>query len=174
MEERKSVYKQAAEYGIPMGLYMSTISLMTLYTDLVPLFSVIAMVMLFAGPVVIYRFQRRYFVEQGGMAEYAALWMLGIMMVIFGAILTGAVTYVILQYVRPTYIYDQAQATLDAYNALPELRTQASQVLDVLQAMLEQNALPSAIELVFNMFWFVTFSGSVLSAITAAFASRRL
>ena len=174
MEERKSVYKQAAEYGIPMGLYMSTISLMTLYTDLVPLFSVIAMVMLFAGPVVIYRFQRRYFVEQGGMAEYAALWMLGIMMVIFGAILTGAVTYVILQYVRPTYIYDQAQATLDAYNALPELRSQASQVLDVLQAMLEQNALPSAIELVFNMFWFVTFSGSVLSAITAAFASRRL
>ena len=174
MEERKSVYKQAAEYGIPMGLYMSTISLMTLYNDLVQVFSVIAMVMLFAGPVVIYRFQRRYFVEQGGMAEYAALWMLGIMMVIFGAIITGAVTYVVLQYVRPTYIYDQAQAVLDAYNALPEVRTQASQVLDVLQTMLEQNALPSAIELVFNMFWFVTFSGSVLSAITAAFASRRL
>lgn len=174
MEERKSVYKQAAEYGIPLGLYMSTISLMTLYADLMPLFSVIAMVLLFAGPVVIYRFQRRYFVEQGGMAEYAALWMLGIMMVIFGAIITGAVTYVVLQYVRPNFIYDQAQATLDAYNALPELRAQASQVLDVLQTMLEQNALPSAIELVFNMFWFVTFSGSVLSAITAAFASRRL
>lgn len=174
MEERKSVYKQAAEYGIPLGLYMSTISLMTLYTDLMPLFSVVAMVLLFAGPVVIYRFQRRYFVEQGGMAEYAALWMLGIMMVIFGAIITGAVTYVVLQYVRPNYIYDQAQATLDAYNALPELRAQASQVLDVLQTMLEQKALPSAIELVFNMFWFVTFSGSVLSAITAAFASRRL
>ena len=174
MEERKSVYKQAAEYGIPLGLYMSTISLMTLYTDLMPLFSVVAMVLLFAGPVVIYRFQRRYFIEQGGMAEYAALWMLGIMMVIFGAIITGAVTYVVLQYVRPNYIYDQAQATLDAYNALPELRAQASQVLDVLQTMLEQKALPSAIELVFNMFWFVTFSGSVLSAITAAFASRRL
>lgn len=174
MEESKSLYKQAAEFGIPMGLYMSTISLMTLYTDMVPFFSVIAMVLLFAGPVFIYRFQRRYFVEQGGTPEYAALWMLGIMMIIFGAIITGAVTYVVLQYVRPTYIYDQAQATLNAYNSIPELRAQAGQIIDILQTMIEQNALPSAIELVFNMFWFVTFSGSMLSAITAAFASRRL
>ena len=174
MEETKSVYRQAAENGIPLGLYMSTISVLMLYTDLVPVFSVIALVMLFAGPVVIYRFQRRYFIQQGGFTEYAALWMLGIMMVIFGAIITGAITYVVLQYVRPEYIYDQAQATLDAYNSMPEMRAQASQVLDVLQVMIEQNALPTAIEFVFNMFWFVTFSGSVLSAITAAFASRRL
>lgn len=174
MEETKSVYRQAAENGIPLGLYMSTISVFMLYTDLVPVFSVIALVMLFAGPVVIYRFQRRYFIQQGGFTEYAALWMLGIMMVIFGAIITGAITYVVLQYVRPEYIYDQAQATLDAYNSMPEMRAQASQVLDVLQVMIEQNALPTAIEFVFNMFWFVTFSGSVLSAITAAFSSRRL
>ncbi|MBO7610271.1 MAG: DUF4199 domain-containing protein [Muribaculaceae bacterium] len=174
MEERKSLYKQAAENGIPLGLYMSTISLMTIYADIVPFFSVIAIVLLFAGPVVIYRFQRKYFIEQGGMAEYAALWMLGIMMVIFGAIITGAVTYCVIEFVRPNYLYDQAQATLDAYNALPEMRAKLGDMLDIMQAMVEQNALPSAIELVFNMFWFVTFSGSVLSAITAAFASRRL
>lgn len=174
MNEQKSLYKQAAENGIPMGLFMSTISLLMLYTDRVPVFSLIALVMLFAGPIVIYRFQRRYFIDEGGMAEYAALWMLGIMMVIFGAIITGAVTYCVLQFVRPNLIYDQAQATIDAYNAIPELRVKVADMLDVMQKMIDQNAMPSAIEMVFSMFWFVTFSGSVLSAVTAAFASRRL
>lgn len=174
MNEPKSVFKQAAENGIPLGLFMTTISLLMLYADAMPVFSVIAMVMLFAGPIVIYRFQRRYFVEMSGMAEYASLWMLGIMMVIFGAIITGAATYCVLQFVRPNYIYDQAQATIDAYNAIPEMKVKLADFLDVMQKMVDQNALPSPIEMVFNMFWFVTFSGSVLSAVTAAFASRRL
>ncbi|MBR1804255.1 MAG: DUF4199 domain-containing protein, partial [Muribaculaceae bacterium] len=115
MEERKSVFKRGAECGIPMGLYMSTIALLTLFTDKVPVFSLAAIVMLFAGPFFIYRFQRRYFVEENGMTEYAALWMHGILMVLYGAVITSAVAFVVLQYVRPGFIYDQMQTAVDTY-----------------------------------------------------------
>ena len=174
MDERKSVFKRGAECGVPMGLYMSTISLMSLFTDKVPLFSLAVIVMLFVGPYIIYRFQRHYFIEENGMTEYAALWMQGILMVVYGALITGAVTYLVLQYIRPSYIYDQAQMAIDTYNAIPSMKAQLGEILDVMQQAIDQNALPTPIELVFQMFWFVTFSGCMLSSITAAFASRRL
>lgn len=174
MDERKSVFKRGAECGVPMGLYMSTIALLTLFADKVPAFSLAAIIMLFGGPFFIYRFQRRYFIEENGMTEYAALWMHGILMVIYGAIITSAVAFLVLQYVRPGLIYEQTQAAIDSYNAIPQIKEQMSMMLEVMQQAIDQNTLPTPIELVFNMFWFVTFSGSLLSAITAAFASRRL
>lgn len=174
MDERKSVFKRGAECGVPMGLYMSTIALLTLFTDKIPVFSLVAIVMLFAGPFFIYRLQRRYFVEENGMTEYAALWMHGILMVLYGALITSAVAYVVLQYVRPGFIYDQMQTAVNAYNAIPQMKEQMGTMLEVMQQAIDQNMLPSPIELVFNMFWFVAFSGSMVSAVTAAFAARRI
>ena len=157
-----------------MGLYMTVMSLCTLFYDKVPLLSVMFLVMLIGGPVLIYRFQRRYFVEEDGMTEYSALWMQGILMVIYGALIAGAVTLVVLQWVRPTLLYDQAQQVLDTYSAMPEAKAQMAMFLDVLQKMVDENLMPKPIDVVFSMFWMVAFTGSVTSAITAAFASRRL
>jgi hydroxyethylthiazole kinase-like sugar kinase family protein len=45
--------------------------------------------------------------------------------------------------------------------------------LQVLQRAIDTDALPTPIEMVMNMFWLVTFSGCLMSAITAAFAKLR-
>ena len=138
------------------------------------LFSPLFLVMLAFGPFVIYRFQRQYFVQENGMTEYSALWMHGILMVIYGALISGAVTLIVLQWVRPTLLYDQAQQFIDICNAAPEMKTQFGTFVDVVQKMIDEGLMPKPIEVVFSTFWMVTFSGSVLSAITAAFAGQRL
>ncbi|MBQ7689864.1 MAG: DUF4199 domain-containing protein [Muribaculaceae bacterium] len=174
MEERKSVFKRGAECGVPVGVYMSIMSLCTLFSDKASVLSLLFLLMLLLGPVVIYRFQRQYFVQTNGMAEYSALWMQGILMVIYGALISGAVTLVVLQWVRPTLLYDQAQQFLELCNQAPEMRAQLGTMPDMVEKIIENGLLPKPIEVVFSTFWFVTFSGSVLSAITAAFAGRKL
>ncbi|MBR6283846.1 MAG: DUF4199 domain-containing protein [Muribaculaceae bacterium] len=174
MEERKSVFKRGAECGLPMGLYMSVMTLATLYSDKASLLSLLFLVMLLMGPVVIYRFQRQYFLQEHGMTEYSALWMLGILMVIYGALISGAVTLVVLQWLRPTLLYDQAQQFLDLCKATPDMQAQFGTFVDVVQKMVDENLLPKPIDTVFSTFWFVAFSGSMLSAITAAFANRAI
>lgn len=168
MNERTSVFKRGAEFGVPMGLFMTTISLSSIFADRVPMLGFVVIFLLIAGPWLLWRFQRRYLMEEGGMAEYAALWMLGILMVIYGALITGLVTWAVLQWVRPGYIYEQTQTMIDLYSAMPEFKD--SELLTVLRKAIDAGALPSPIEMVMNMFWLVTFSGSVLSAVTAAFA----
>lgn len=173
MEERKSVFKRGAECGVPMGLYMSVMALASLFADKVSLLSLLFMVMLVLGPVVIYRYQRQYYLQEQGMPEYSALWMQGILMVIYGALISGAVVLVVLQWVRPTLLYDQAQQFVDLCNSTPELKTQMAAFVDVATKMIENGLMPKPIDVVFSTFWMVAFSGSMLSAITAAFASMK-
>jgi len=40
--------------------------------------------------------------------------------------------------------------------------------------MVDKGALPTPIEAVFNAYWFITFGGSMLSALTALLARRRI
>ena len=93
MDERKSVFKRGAEFGLPMGLYMATISLCSIFADRVPPLSWVVIVLLVAGPWVVWRMQRRYYIEDGYNSEYATLWMLGILTIIYGALITGLITW---------------------------------------------------------------------------------
>lgn len=168
MYERRSVFKRGAEFGLPMGLFMSTISLSSIFADRVPPLSWVVLILLIAGPWLVWRFQRRYFIEEEYTTEYAALWMLGILIIIYGALITGLVTWGVLQWVRPGYVYESTQHIIDLYSAMPEFKD--SELLHVMQRAIDTGALPTPIEMVMNMFWVVTFSGCIMSAITAAFA----
>lgn len=171
MDERKSVFKRGAEFGMPMGLYMTTISVCSIFADRLPPLSWVVIILLIAGPWMVWRMQRRYYIEDGYNSEYASLWMLGIVMIICGALITGLLTWAVLQWVRPGYIYDITQNFVNLYSTMPEFK--GSEVLQVMQHAIDSGALPSPIEMVTNMFWLVTFSGCVMSAITAAFAKLR-
>lgn len=171
MYERRSVFKRGAEFGMPIGLFMSAISVSSIFADRLPLLSWVVIILLVAGPWMVWRYQRRYFVEEEYTTEYAALWMLGILMIIYGALITGLVTWAVLQWIRPGYIYETTQHFIDLYSAMPEFKD--SELLQVMQRAIDTGALPTPIEMVMNMFWVVTFSGCLMSAITAAFAKLK-
>ena len=171
MDQRKSVFQRGAEFGLPMGLYMATISICSIFADRMPALSWVVILLLVVWPWFVWRVQRRYYVEDDYSSEYATLWMLGILAIIYGAMITGLITWGVLHWLRPAYVYEQTQAFIDIYSTMPEFK--GNEMLQVMQRAIDSGALPTPFEMVTSMFWLVTFSGCVLSAITAAFAKLR-
>ena len=172
MENKKSIYQRASEWGLPFGLYLACAAITSIFADWFAPLSVIFFILLLATPFVVYYFQRRKFDEDDGFTKYAALWMLGILLFILGAIVASFIVYLVLQYVRPDYMYEQGRKVIEAYSQIPEMRD--SDMLRVIKRMVDERLMPSPIETVFNAFWFVTFGGSITSAITALVARRPL
>ena len=170
--EKKSIYQRAGEWGVPFGLYLSCAAVASIFADMFPPLSYVFMILLLGTPFVVYKFQRYKFIEDGGFGEHASLWMLGIMLFILGSVISGFVVYLVLQYFRPGYLYEQTQVVIDTYSKIPQARD--AEWLRVLQQMVDKGLMPSPIETVFDAFWFVSFGGSVVSAITAIFARRAL
>ena len=171
-EEKKSIFQRAGEWGIPFGLYLACGGVLAIFVDCFTPLSVILMLMMLATPAVVYYFQRRKFIEDDGFTEYAGLWMLGIMLFILGAVLACFIVYLVAQYCRPDYMYQQAERIIEIYKQVPEMRD--SEMLNIIQSMVDKRMMPSPIEAVFNSFWFITFLGSVTSALTALIAQRPL
>ena len=172
MEKKKSIFQRAAEWGIPFGLYLAAAAMTYIFSDYFPPLSLLFMVMCAFTPVVVYFFQRRKFIEDDGFTEYAGLWMLGIMLFLLGSVIASLIIYLVLQYVRPTFMYDQAQVIIDAYKDVPDMKD--SDLLLVIKRMVDKKLMPSPIEVVMNMYWLTTFLGSLTSAFTALIAHRTI
>ena len=169
---KKSIYQRAGEWGVPFGLYLACAAMASIFADWFMPLQLLFLVLLLGIPAVTYYFQRRKFMEDDGFTEYSGLWMLGIMLFIFGTVLCSFIVFMVLQFGRPNFIYEQTQAAVDLYNAMPQMQDKA--ILDVLQRAIDERALPTPIEMVMSVFWFVTFGGSLVSALTALFAQRPL
>lgn len=172
MEPKRSIFQCAGQWGFPFGLYLSCAAVASIYADWFAPLQLVFLILLLGTPVVAYAFQRRKFIEDNGFTEYAGLWMLGIMLFILGTIISSLVVYLVLQYLRPNYIYEQTQMAIDTYKQLPQMRD--SEMLEILQKMVDRRLLPTPIETVFNAFWFITFGGCLVSAVTALVARRSL
>lgn len=172
MNETKSIYQRAGEWGIPFGLYLACAGASSVFADWYPLLAYVFFILLLGTPLVTFYFQRRKFIEDNGFSEYSALWMLGILLFILGTVVSSFIIYLLLQSFRPEFMYEQAQAVIKTYSEIPEMRD--SEMLRVLQRMVDDHLMPTPIETVFNAFWFVTFGGSITSAITALLARRDL
>lgn len=154
--------------GVPMGLLLSGISLSMMFSDWVPLLALLAMVLLLAGPVLLFVVQRRAIAAWGGSVEFAGVWLLGIMTVLFGSLICALVTIVVTTTARPGFIYEQVSNALSLYQQMPQLR--GSEFVKLMRQALDQGLLPTPMEWVMQMFWLTSFSGSLLSALTAAVA----
>ena len=171
-EQKKSIFERAGEWGVPFGLYLACTAITSVFADWFAPLSFLFLVLFLGTPFVVYYFQRRKFIEDDGFGEHASLWMLGIMLFILGAVLSSFIVFLVLHYFRPNFMYEQAQMVIDTYSKIPQMAD--NEMLRVLQQAVNKRLLTSPIETVFNAFWFVTFGGSVVSAITAVIARRPL
>lgn len=172
MTEKKSIYQHAAEWGLPFGVYLACAGVASIFTDWFAPLALVFLILLLGIPFIVYHCQRRKFIEDDGFTEYAALWMMGIMLFILGGVVASFIVYLVLQYGRPNFMYEQAHAVIEAYKDLPQM--QDSDMLKVIKRMYNEKLMPAPIEVVFNAFWFISFGGSILSALTALVAQRQL
>lgn len=167
----KSVYRQGAEYGAWFGVYLTVMALAIMYGFTHTILMLVAMAMMVAVPAVVYPMLRRYRSQMRGYAPFASLWMLGLMIFICGSLICGAVTYVWMQYVMPTFIYDQVMAAIDVYKAVPG--DSAAEMVRIMETIVERHALPSAMEVVVQMVMLTTFLGSLVSMVLAFILGMR-
>ena len=172
MENKISIFQRAAEWGIPFGLYLACAAMTYIFSDFFPPLSLLFIVMCLCVPMVVYFFQRRKFKEDDGFTEYAGLWMLGIMLFLLGTLVASFIVYLVLQHVRPTFMYDQAQVIINTSKEVPGAIDK--ELLQIIKRMVDEKLMPSPIEIVMSMYWLVTFMGSLISAITAIFAHRSI
>ena len=172
MEHKRSIYQCASQWGVPFGLYLSCAAVASIFADYFLPLNILFYLMVLAIPPLTYYFQRRKYIEDEGFTEYAALWMLGILLFIFGMVIASFVAYLVLHYARPDFLYVQAEGAIKAYSQIPEMKD--SEMLKILQQMVDDKLMPTIIDMVISMFWFVSFSGSIISAITALIAQRSL
>ncbi len=168
----KSVYRCGAEYGAWFGIYLTAMSVAIMYgLDRSMLLLLVAFAMILGIPAIVYRMMLHYRKMMRGYAPFASLWMLGLMIFMFGSLICGAVTYILMQYVTPTYIYDQVVTAIELYKTVPG--EEAAEMVRVMQAIVDRHALPTAMEVVVQMIMLVTFLGSLLSMALAGVMSFR-
>ncbi len=164
------IIKRGMDNAVPIALYTTAISLTAIYSDRVPLLSVVAMVMLLMGPLLVYVLQRRFFLETEGECGMWGTWRMGVVAIFFGTVFTLLATYLTLEYLRPGYLYDQMQMLIDTYKSMPE--TKGLPIVAEMQDVVDNNQLPSAFSYALNMFVMTNLSGMVMCMVTGLVASR--
>ena len=82
----------------------------------------------------------------------------------------GLATYGVITYLRPDYVYEQAQTVVDVYKQVPS--GDAKELADVLEKAIKSNLLPSPFDFCVQMFWLTSSLGCVGGAITALIAGK--
>ena len=169
MNQQKSLFKQAAECGLPFGVYLSVMASGFIFSDKHVAISAFALAMVLATPFVVYRWQKQRYSGCEGKASFSDLWMMGILIFLCGSIIACGVSYAVMECFRPHYFFEQAQHIISQYEANPEAFGQGmQQVTDTLRMVIDKQAAPRCIELALTGFWTCSFAGSLLSAVLAA------
>ena len=87
----------------------------------------------------------------------------------FAALISGLGEYVYCQYIDPDFIPEQIDAMLKVLESAELDSPEMSDFIATMRSGFEHGALPTAIELVFQMIWTKVFLGSLLSIFVALF-----
>lgn len=165
-QQSKSPYRRGARQGILFGMYLTAMFVLSIYSGSIALLGLLFLILIIGVPFVIHRMLRESYVADGGYTTFSSLWMQGIMIFACGALLSTLVALIYFKLINPTYISDQLQGIVDAYNTTKAEALQ--QYAQTAKLMLENKAVPSAGTWVMAMFWFIIFTGSLLSSVISA------
>lgn len=154
-----------------MGIYLTLIFLFTVLSEQFSLLSLTGLAMLCYTPFFTYRLivkiHKKYFCT----SDFASLWMLGISIFIGGSMICALCSYAYLQYIDPNFIYRQAVNAAELYKELDPDNT--SGIAEVIDSLIDNNMLPTPIEVAVEMLWTTTFFGSLLSMLLSAIVRKR-
>ena len=154
-----------------MGIYLTLIFLFTVLSEQFSLLSLAGLAMLCYIPFFTYRLivkiHKKYFCT----SDFASLWMLGISIFIGGSMICALCSYAYLQYIDPNFIYRQAVNAAELYKELDPDNT--SGIAEVIDSLIDNNMLPTPIEVAVEMLWTTTFFGSLISMLLSAIVRKR-
>lgn len=157
-------YRQGADDGLWMGLYLSALFFASAFAVGRTLVGALATGMIIAVPVILFLLLRRTWRRDEGLSLFSGLWMQGIITFLCGGLISGVVAFAYLRWVNPSWLADQVRAMISLYSSIEG----GAVIADTLSTMLDRHLLPSPIQMVIQMLWLEIFSGSILSLIVTA------
>lgn len=168
----KSVYKYAAEAGVPMGLYLTCMGMSMLLAPVQPGLAVVYLGLLLGFPFAIARAMNWMRSHEPSYGRTQDMWLMGMYAVIFGVLIRSLVLMVFLMWIEPGYVHRIAVAGLEAMRD-PAYAADYASTAYVLERAVQSHMLPSPTELVLAMGWCTCGLGSVLSGLVALFLVHR-
>lgn len=168
----KSVYKYAAEAGVPLGLYLTLISGCFLLSVKYEFLSMLIFPLVIVFPFVLGGFMRRLARVEPAYARFSPMWLFGIYSVLSGTLICALFSALYLMFVDPSFMVVYVENAIATIEASPMAGQYASTV-DMMRQAIDNHMLPSGLQLVTTMGWFTCFSGSILSLFLALILSQR-
>ncbi len=168
----KSIYRYAAEGGIPVGLYLTLISACLLLSLRIPLLPLLILPLAIGFPFLV-----GWKMEQIARAcppyrRVATLWLGGIYMVIFGTLICTLISALYIKFIDPTFVYSYISNAITTIEQSPMAPDYAS-TTELMRKAIDNRLLPNGMEFVSSLAWFTCFFGSILSLLLALLLSRR-
>lgn len=169
--QKKSVYKFAAEAGVPVGLYLTVISSCFLLSLRVPQLQNMVLPLITIFPFIIAFLMKKMAKACPAYSRFSPLWLFGIYSVIFGTLICMLFSLIYVVFVEPAFIVSFAGRMITELETSPTPEKYAVTV-DMIRHAIDSHQLPSGVQFVTTMGWLTCFSGSILSLILALIISR--
>ncbi len=164
-----NVYKEGAYKGLYMGVYITLLSLLSFMSDRVPMFGLLALLLMAGVPVMHYVLLGKAYSANGCNANFSALWVLGITEFVGASLICALFTYGYLSLFDPDFFYRTIEMMAEMLKSQP-----ASQdSYKMLRVAIDGGLVPSNIEYCVQMMMLTIFSGSVLTLILIPFVKLR-
>lgn len=163
---KKSIYRYAAEAGLPIGIYLTAMSVCMLlglhYSMLTSLLIPLAIVFPFVLGFLLNQIAKK----EPDYLKISALWLGGIYTVIFGTIICMLFSACYIFFVNPGFVYEYVTSAIESIESSP-MKEEYAATIALMRDAIDARILPSGIEFVTTMGWGTCFSGSILSLIIA-------
>lgn len=163
---KKSIYKYAAEAGIPIGLLLTAMSACMLMGLHHPALTSLLLPLALTFPVLLWFLLRQISKKEPDYAKVSALWLGGIYSVIFGSIICMLFSAAYIVFAEPGFVYEYVTMAISSIENSP-LRGEYAATTALMREAIEARILPSGMEFVATMGWTTCFSGSMLSLLIA-------
>lgn len=167
----KSVYTAGAEDGALMGPLLAAAVVCFGASAYWPICFIPAIMLGIAVPAFAYLFLARTYRAQPEVSTFSALWLQGICIFFFGSLIMAVVVYLMLRFVCPTFMVDQAANFINIYGGVDD--PMARQTVAMMQTLLDQGALPTPVDIVLELIYGAVFTGSLLSMILSLVVRSR-
>lgn len=164
---KKSIYKYAAEAGLPVGILLTAMSACILMGLRYPFLTSLLPPLAILFPVALWFLLKQIAKKEPEYLKVSALWLGGIYTVIFGTIICMLFSAAYIFYVEPGFVYEYVTSAIASIESSP-MRDHYATTTALMREAIDARILPSGMEFVTTMGWTTCFFGSILSLIIAA------
>lgn len=169
--QKKSIYKYAAEAGIPVGLYLTLMSACLLLSIKLPALPMLLLPLAIGFPFLLWARLKKIGREEPSYIKFSSLWLGGIYMVIFGVMICTFLSALYIHFIEPSFVSLYLNNAIEAVEMSP-MAAEYESVTSLMRNAIEAHILPTGMEFLSTMAWFTCFGGSVLSLFIALIMSR--